>query len=336
MQRETLLKNWLASIYPNRSFELSFAAADADFRRYFRATFDNGDTIICMDAPPEKMRQSVINYLKVQALFSCLNVPTILAQNLEQGFIVLNDFGDIQYLKAMQHDTSSQTHKALLLDAIDELIILQKASQPNILPEYSHEILLQEINLFPEWFVAKELGRELNFAQRKLWQQTIDALLPEIEKQPKVYVHRDFIVRNLMLTKSRAGILDFQDALYGPITYDLVSLLRDAFIEWDEEFVLDLTIRYWEKARAAQLPVPEQFDEFYRWFEYMGVQRHLKVAGIFARLYHRDGKDKYRPEIPRFLNYLRRTSRRYVALAPLYQLLLELVGDEQLHIGYTF
>lgn len=336
MQRETLLKNWLASIYPNRSFELSFAAADADFRRYFRATFDNGDTIICMDAPPEKMRQSVINYLKVQALFSCLNVPTILAQNLEQGFIVLNDFGDIQYLKAMQHDTSSQTHKALLLDAIDELIILQKASQPNILPEYSHEILLQEINLFPEWFVAKELGRELNFAQRKLWQQTIDALLPEIEKQPKVYVHRDFIVRNLMLTKGRAGILDFQDALYGPITYDLVSLLRDAFIEWDEEFVLDLTIRYWEKARAAQLPVPEQFDEFYRWFEYMGVQRHLKVAGIFARLYHRDGKDKYRPEIPRFLNYLRRTSRRYVALAPLYQLLLELVGDEQLHIGYTF
>lgn len=336
MQRETLLKNWLASIYPNRSFELNFAAADADFRRYFRATFNNGDTIICMDAPPEKMRQSVINYLKVQALFSCLNVPTILAQNLEQGFIVLNDFGDIQYLKAMQHDTSSQTHKALLLDAIDELIILQKASQPNILPEYSHEILLQEINLFPEWFVAKELGRELNFAQRKLWQQTIDALLPEIEKQPKVYVHRDFIVRNLMLTKGRAGILDFQDALYGPITYDLVSLLRDAFIEWDEEFVLDLTIRYWEKARAAQLPVPEQFDEFYRWFEYMGVQRHLKVAGIFARLYHRDGKDKYRPEIPRFLNYLRRTSRRYVALAPLYQLLLELVGDEQLHIGYTF
>lgn len=336
MQRETLLKNWLASIYPNRSFELSFAAADADFRRYFRATFDNGDTIICMDAPPEKMRQSVINYLKVQALFSCLNVPTILAQNLEQGFIVLNDFGDIQYLKAMQHDTSSQTHKVLLLDAIDELIILQKASQPNILPEYNHEILLQEINLFPEWFVAKELGRELSFAQRKLWQQTIDALLPEIEKQPKVYVHRDFIVRNLMLTKGRAGILDFQDALYGPITYDLVSLLRDAFIEWDEEFVLDLTIRYWEKARAAQLPVPEQFDEFYRWFEYMGVQRHLKVAGIFARLYHRDGKDKYRPEIPRFLNYLRRTSRRYVALAPLYQLLLELVGDEQLHIGYTF
>lgn len=336
MQRETLLKNWLASIYPNRSFELSFAAADADFRRYFRATFDNGDTIICMDAPPEKMRQSVINYLKVQALFSCLNVPTILAQNLEQGFIVLNDFGDIQYLKAMQHDTSNQIHKALLLDAIDELIILQKASQPNILPEYSHEILLQEINLFPEWFVAKELGRELNFAQRKLWQQTIDALLPEIEKQPKVYVHRDFIVRNLMLTKGRAGVLDFQDALYGPITYDLVSLLRDAFIEWDEEFVLDLTIRYWEKARAAQLPVPEQFDEFYRWFEYMGVQRHLKVAGIFARLYHRDGKDKYRPEIPRFLNYLRRTSRRYVALAPLYQLLLELVGDEQLHIGYTF
>ncbi len=154
--------------------------------------------------------------------------------------------------------------------------------------------------------------------------------------QPQVYVHRDFIVRNLMLTPQRPGVLDFQDALYGPISYDLVSLLRDAFIEWEEEFVLDLVIRYWEKARSAQLPVNPDFDAFYREFEWMGVQRHLKVAGIFARLYHRDGKDKYRSEIPRFLNYLRRTSRRYTALAPLYALLLTLVGDGELQTGYTF
>ena len=139
-----------------------------------------------------------------------------------------------------------------------------------------------------------------------------------------------------MLTPQRAGVLDFQDALYGPITYDLVSLLRDAFIEWEEEFVLDLVIRYWEKARTTNLPVPEQFEVFYRWFEMMGVQRHLKVAGIFARLYYRDGKDKYRSEIPRFLNYLRRTSRRYTVLAPLYLLLIQLVGDETLKTGYTF
>ena len=336
MQRETLLKDWLTSVYPNQPFELSFAAADADFRRYFRATFADGSTVICMDAPPEKMRESVANYLKVRDLFSSLNVPTVLAKNLELGFIVLNDLGDVQYLKAMQQENTPEAHKALLLEAIDELIILQKSSQPNQLPEYSREILLREMNLFPEWFVAKELNSSLNFAQRQLWQQTIDTLLPVIEAQPKVYVHRDFIVRNLMLTPNRPAVLDFQDALYGAITYDLVSLLRDAFIEWDEEFTLDLVIRYWEKARAADLPVPEQFDTFYKWYEFMGVQRHLKVAGIFARLWHRDGKDKYRPEIPRFLNYLRRTSRRYEELAPLYALLLQLVGDEDLQTGYTF
>ena len=336
MQRETLLKDWLTSVYPNQPFELSFAAADADFRRYFRATFADGSTVICMDAPPEKMRESVANYLKVRDLFSSLNVPTVLAKNLELGFIVLNDLGDVQYLKAMQQENTPAAHKALLLEAIDELIILQKSNQPNQLPEYSREILLREMNLFPEWFVAKELNSSLNFAQRQLWQQTIDTLLPVIEAQPKVYVHRDFIVRNLMLTPNRPAVLDFQDALYGAITYDLVSLLRDAFIEWDEEFTLDLTIRYWEKARAASLPVPAQFDVFYKWYEWMGVQRHLKVAGIFARLYHRDGKDKYRPEIPRFLNYLRRTSRRYEELAPLYALLLQLVGDDELQVGYTF
>ena len=236
----------------------------------------------------------------------------------------------------MQQENTPEAHKALLLEAIDELIVLQQASQSNQLPEYSREILLREMNLFPEWFVAKELNGSLNFAQRQLWQQTMDALLPVIEAQPKVYVHRDFIVRNLMLTRGRPAVLDFQDALYGAITYDLVSLLRDAFIEWDEEFTLDLVIRYWEKARAAGLPVPAQFDTFYKWYEFMGVQRHLKVAGIFARLWHRDGKDKYRPEIPRFLNYLRRTSRRYEELAPLYALLLQLVGDEDLQTGYTF
>jgi len=336
MQRETLLKDWLTSVYPNQPFELSFAAADADFRRYFRATFADGSTVICMDAPPEKMRESVANYLKVRDLFSSLNVPTVLAKNLELGFIVLNDLGDVQYLKAMQQENTPEAHKALLLEAIDELIVLQQSSRPDRLPEYSREILLREMNLFPEWFVAKELNSSLNFAQRQLWQQTMDALLPVIEAQPKVYVHRDFIVRNLMLTRGRPAVLDFQDAVYGAITYDLVSLLRDAFIEWDEEFTLDLVIRYWEKARAAGLPVPAQFDTFYKWYEFMGVQRHLKVAGIFARLWHRDGKDKYRPEIPRFLNYLRRTSRRYEELAPLYALLLQLVGDEDLQTGYTF
>ena len=334
MQRQTELKKWLETVYPDQPFELSFAAADADFRRYFRATFSDGHTVVCMDAPPDKM--SVAPYLKVQKLFHMVNVPQVLHVDETQGFMVLNDLGSTTFLTAMTQEKNEAAHKALLLEAVGELIELQLASRSGVLPEYDREVMLREINLFPEWFVAKELGRELNFKQRRLWQQTVDTLLPPLLAQPKVYVHRDYIARNLMLQEGRPGVLDFQDALYGPISYDLVSLLRDAFIGWDEEFVLDLVIRYWEQARAAGLPVPPEFDEFYRWFEWMGVQRHLKVAGIFARLYHRDGKDKYRPEIPRFLNYLRRVSRRYQDLAPLYALLVDLVGDEELETGYTF
>ena len=294
MQRQTELQNWLRAVYPEQNFELSFAAADADFRRYFRATFADGKTVICMDAPPDKM--SVAPYLKVQKLFNMLNVPQVLHVDEAQGFMVLNDLGSTTFLTAMQQEQGADAHKALLLEAIDELVELQKASRAGELPDYDRDIMLREINLFPEWFVAKELGRELNFKQRQLWQQTIDTLLPPLLAQPQVYVHRDFIVRNLMLATGRPGVLDFQDALYGPISYDLVSLLRDAFIEWEEEFVLDLVIRYWEKARTAGLPVPAAFDEFYRWFEWMGVQRHLKVAGIFARLYYRDGKTNTAPK----------------------------------------
>lgn len=334
MQRETELKNWLRQQYPDETPSLSFAAADADFRRYFRATFANGQTVICMDAPPDKM--SIAPYIKVQRLFSMVNVPAIYHADEALGFMALQDFGNNVYLAVLQQDPRPEVHKALLLEAVDELITLQCGSQSGALPDYDDAVFIREMQLFPDWFVTKELGKSLNEQQQKAWQQTLATLLPVLRRQSKVYVHRDFIVRNLMLTRDRPGILDFQDALYGPISYDLVSLLRDAFIEWDEEFVLDLVIRYWEKARAAGLAVPSEFDVFYRDFEWMGVQRHLKVAGIFARLYHRDGKDKYRPEIPRFLHYLRRTSHRYAELAPLYTLLVQLVGDDELHTGYTF
>ena len=334
MQREAALKNWLAGHYPAQSFDWAFAAADADFRRYFRAVFADGRSVVCMDAPPDKM--SIAPYIQVQQLFDMVHVPAILAADEAQGFMALEDLGQTTYLAALQHDPRLPVHQTLLLDAIDELVQLQLGSRAGVLPGYDAVVMRREMQLFPDWFVAKELGQSFNFKQQQLWQQTLDALLPALTAQPQVYVHRDFIVRNLMLTRARPGILDFQDALYGPISYDLVSLLRDAFIEWEEEFVLDLVIRYWEKARAAGLSVNADFDAFYRDFEWMGVQRHLKVAGIFARLYHRDGKDKYRSEIPRFLNYLRRSSRRYNALAPLYALLVELVGDEELQTGYTF
>lgn len=201
-------ENWLQTVYPERDFDLSFAAADADFRRYFRAAFSDGGSVVCMDAPPDKM--SVAPYLKVQKLFDMVNVPQVLHADTDLGFVVLNDLGNTTFLTAMLQEQGEAAHKALLLEAIGELVGLQKASREGVLPEYDRETMLREINLFPEWFVAKELGRELTFKQRQLWQQTADTLLPPLLAQPKVYVHRDFIVRNLMLTRGRPGVLDFK------------------------------------------------------------------------------------------------------------------------------
>lgn len=327
MQRLEQLKSWLSSLYPQTDILVEFAAADADFRRYFRAHFPDGTSRIVMDAPPEKMNTDP--YVKVREIFSVVNVPQIIARDRDQGFMLLEDLGKVTLLAALEHDARPLVHRHLLLEAVDTLVQLQQASQPGVLPEYDEALLRRELSLFPEWFCAKELGKPLNYAQRQLWDAGCEKLLAAILPQSQVFVHRDFIVRNLMLTTERPGVLDFQDAVYGPISYDLVSLLRDAFIEWEEDFVLDIAIRYWEKARAVGLPVPESVDDFYRDFEWMGVQRHLKVAGIFARLYHRDGKEKYRSEIPRFIKYLKRTTRRYQELAPIYQLLLELVGKDE-------
>lgn len=317
---------WLATQFPDTPFRVEFAAADADFRRYFRVLLPDGSTRIAMDAPPEHMNTDP--YVAVREVFAMVNVPEILARDREQGFMLLEDLGRVTFLAALEHDPRPEVHRTLLLEAIDTLVTLQGASRPGVLPEYDRALLVRELNLFPEWFAGKELGKPFTFAQRQLWDATLSALLPRIEAQPRVFVHRDFIVRNLMLTPGRPGVLDFQDAVYGPVTYDLVSLLRDAFIEWEEAFVLDLVVRYWEKARAAGLPVNPDIDAFWQDFEWMGVQRHLKVAGIFARLYHRDGKDKYRGEIPRFVRYLKKAARRYGELAPLYQLLLQLVGRD--------
>ncbi|MCS3805392.1 aminoglycoside/choline kinase family phosphotransferase [Chromobacterium alkanivorans] len=327
MHRQELIKKWLADLYPGQDIGLEFAAADADFRRYFRATWPDGASCIVMDAPPEKM--STDAYVQVRDVFAMVNVPKLLARDREQGLLLLEDLGRVTYLAALEHDAREPVQRHLLQEALDTLVEIQSASRPGVLPEYDEALLTRELALFPEWFCAKELGQALTFAQRQLWDAGVKALLPVLQAQSKVFVHRDFIVRNLMLTPGKPGVLDFQDAVYGPISYDIVSLLRDAFIEWDEPFVLDIAIRYWEKARAAGLPVPAEFDVFYRDFEWMGVQRHLKVAGIFARLFHRDGKDKYRAEIPRFIKYLKRTTRRYQELAPFYQLLLQLVGKDQ-------
>lgn len=335
MERQNLLEQLIRTHYPQRNFTLEFAAADADFRRYWRATFADGATIICMDAPPDKM--SIEPYIHVREIFSHIRVPELYVIDKEQGFILMEDLGRATLLQAMQEDTRSQVHKVLLLEAVDTLIELQKSSVAGVLPDYDEGVLRREINLFSEWYAPKEKNRHFTMAQQKIWNDGLSVLLPEILQQPKVFVHRDFIVRNLMLRSNKPGVLDFQDALYGPITYDLLSLTRDAFIEWEEEFLLDIVIRYWERARLANLPVHQNFDDFYRAYEWCGVQRHFKVIGIFARLKHRDGKEKYVAEIPRFIRYLRRALRRYPQLNALKQILWEVCGEDEEEVtGYTF
>lgn len=287
-----------------------------------------------MDAPPDKM--DTRPYVHARGVLSMLNVPEIYAHDVEHGFMELEDLGRVTYMAALQQEADETTTHLLLMEAIDSLLEMQLQSRPGCLPEYDEALFRREMELFPEWFAAKHLGKPFNYVQRQLWQQTISCVLSHILSQAQVFVHRDFIVRNLMLTSGRPGVLDFQDAVYGPITYDLVSLLRDAFIEFDEALVLDIVVRYWEKAKKAGLPVADNIDDFYRDFEWMGVQRHLKVAGIFCRLSLRDGKDKYLAELPRFLNYLQKVSRRYHELAPLNQLLLTLSGEDPAAVGYTF
>jgi hypothetical protein len=334
MQRLEQLKQWLAIQHPGIDLKIEFAAADADFRRYFRATFPDGTSRIVMDAPPDKM--DTRPYVHARGVLSMLNVPEIFAHDVVQGFMELEDLGRVTYMSALEQGQDDRTVHLLLMEAVDSLIEMQKHSHPGYLPDYDEALLTRELELFPDWFAARHLQKPFTYAQRQLWAEVVPRILQNNLNQSRVFVHRDFIVRNLMLTTGRPGVLDFQDAVYGPISYDLVSLLRDAFIEFDDELVLDVVVRYWERAKKAGLPVPDMIDDFYRDFEWMGVQRHLKVAGIFCRLFLRDGKNKYLPEVPRFLNYLKKTSRRYQELAPLYQLLVELDGDDSVKTGFTF
>lgn len=331
MQRQQLIQSWLETLFPNLSPVLTTASADASFRRYFRATLSNGDHYIVMDAPPQY--EDCHPFILVAELFAAagVNVPRVLQQDLAQGFLLLTDLGDTTYLSALN---TANAH-SLYMDAIDALIQIQSASRAGALPEYDAALLSRELQLFPDWYVARHLGAALNDEQSRRLQTVFTRLLDNNLAQARVFVHRDYHSRNLMVTEPNPGVLDFQDAVFGPITYDLVSLFRDAYIEWDEEIVIDWVIRYWEKARRANLPVPVDFGEFYRDFEWMGMQRHLKVLGIFARLCHRDGKEAYLDNMPLVMKYVRRTAERYREFGPLLQLLDELQGT-QINTGYTF
>jgi aminoglycoside/choline kinase family phosphotransferase len=363
---------------------LRLASADASFRRYFR--IDRIDraagSCIIMDAPPAL--EDCAPFVKIAALMAeaGLNAPRVLAWDKAQGFMLLSDLGSQTMMQLIQQQApldafppaGSPIHQ-LYMNAVDALISWQLSSRPGVLPAYDDALLSRELQLFPDWYIAKHRGITVDAdLQEKLtgfFAQIKDSNLNSLGGA-RVFVHRDFMPRNLMaptlvaartalppegavppwggpaaglmppsvgtaesLSPSRLGVLDFQDAVYGPITYDIASLMRDAFLSWDEEFVLDITIRYWQKARKAGLPVGDDFGEFYRAVEWMGLQRHLKILGIFARLTLRDGKPHYLADTPRFIKYARSTASRYRQLGPLMVLLDEIEGNET-RVGYTF
>jgi aminoglycoside/choline kinase family phosphotransferase len=324
------LDAWLRARLSGAPFRIERASTDASFRRYFRVFLDDR-TLIAMDAPPA--REDSRPFVKVAGLLreAGLNAPIILEADIEQGFLLVTDLGTRSYLDALQEGDP----RPLFADAATALVHWQAASKPGVLPEYDEALLRRELALFPDWYVARHLGVELTQAQRESLEGVFRVVVARNLAEPRVYVHRDFMPRNLMVASPNPGILDFQDAVHGPISYDIACLYRDAFLSWDEETVLDGTIRYWQKAREAKLPVRADFADFWRDVEWMGLQRHLKVLGIFARLAHRDGKAGYVQDTPRFLGYVRHAVSRYDELAPLGRLLDELEGRKA-QVGYTF
>lgn len=346
MPRTVLLRDWIARQFPDQACRIEPASADASFRRYFRVTLEDGTTRIVMDAPPE--HEDCRPFLKIAALLRAagVNAPEVYAEDLAQGFLLLSDLGATTYLDRLDAASAPQLYR----DACRALISMQAATAQAAgqLPAYDRVLLERELQLFPEWYVGRHLGATLDSAQQTTLRTVFDTLIANNLAQPQVFVHRDYHSRNLMLIEgagssanfpanfpTNPGILDFQDAVLGPITYDAVSLFRDAYINWEEDRELDFVIRYWEAARQAGLPVHADFAEFYRDYEWMGAQRQLKVLGIFARLCHRDGKDGYLKDMPRVLGYLRHTCERYLELRPLARL-LDKIEQRTVDVGYTF
>ena len=318
--RKAAAAAWLQSIggrYGLQVETLAPASSDAGFRRYFRVAGADGKTYIVMDAPVDKVDSEP--FVRIDALMTGigLNVPVIHEKDLAQGFMLLSDLGRQTYL-----DVLNEENAAKLFDlATTELVKWQAASKPGVLPEYDHAVLSRELGLFSEWYVARHRGFAMTEKQQAVINTVFERIMANNLAEAKVFVHRDFMPRNLMVTDTAPGILDFQDALYGPVSYDIASLMRDAFVSWGEEFVLDISIRYWDKARKAGIPVPKDFGAFWKDIEWMGIQRHLKVLGIFARINYRDGKPKYLADTPRFIHYVRQTANRYDELKAINWLL---------------
>jgi len=327
-QRAADFDTWLARIAPAhrlRPESLRMASADASFRRYLRIDADDqACSRIIMDAPPDK--ENCAPFVQVADLMAQAGVraPQVLDWDREHGFLLLTDLGRRTLLDVLD-PARPEAAQPFFLEAIDALVRWQCASRPQVLPPYDEALLRRELALFPDWYIERHRGITLDAAQRQTLDHAFDLIVRHnlASASASVYVHRDYMPRNLMLPddgSAALGVLDFQDAVHGPVTYDIASLMRDAFLSWEEEFVLDVTVRYWQAARKASLPVDEDFGSFYRAVEWMGLQRHLKVAGIFARLTLRDGKAKYLADAPRFIGYIRATAGRYRELAPLLRL----------------
>lgn len=349
--REESFYRWLLPLAVPHALHLSSlrpASADASFRRYFRidaAQSHLGGSFILMDAPPDKENSEPFVTIAQVCGEAGLLVPQVLDWDRVNGFMLLTDLGAQTMLDVLdQGEVYAHTNSTVSANlpqyeqALDALIAWQLASQPNALPPYSEALLMRELQLFPDWYIAQHRQKILTSAQQAALQTTFNRIIQHNVQAPNVYVHRDFMPRNLMMpyphwlgsasAAQQWGVLDFQDAVYGPITYDIASLMRDAFVSWDEDFVIDVTIRYWQRAKQVGLLKGHEwesdFGEFYKAVEWMGLQRHLKILGIFARLTLRDGKPKYLADTPRFMTYVRATCARYHELRPLLRLVDEI------------
>jgi aminoglycoside/choline kinase family phosphotransferase len=365
-QRAAAFQNWLAGIGAAHGLlpeTVRLASADASFRRYFRIdATGNAASRIVMDAPPDKENSEP--FVQVARLMAEAGVtaPQVLEWDRTHGFLLLDDLGRETMLDVID-PARPDASRPLYDQAIDALIRWQLASRPGVLPPYDRALLERELALFPEWYIGRHRGVAVEGQIKERLERSFRLIVESNLASPSVYVHRDFMPRNLMVnvaptlgtgvsslppegalaalgrpsggSAADLGVLDFQDAVYGPITYDIASLMRDAFLSWDEEFVLDITIRYWEAARKAKLPVDADFGAFYRSVEWMGLQRHLKVAGIFARLTLRDGKPRYLADTPRFIAYIRSTASRYMELTPLLRVIDEIEGTSAL-TGFAY
>ena len=298
---------------------LTAASSDASFRRYFRWE-GAGRSFVVMDAPPPQENCKPFVDIAFLLAKSGINVPKIYAEDLERGFLLLNDLGNKTYLDVIDSENADDLFK----DALDALLAFQQLPMVAPLPSYDVALLRRELELFPEWYVKRELGIEFDAAQQMLWQNVTDLLIDSALAQPKVLVHRDYMPRNLMLSEPNPGVLDFQDAVYGPVTYDVTCLFKDAFLSWPEERVRGWLENYWQQAGELGIPVQPDFEDFLRASDLMGVQRHLKVIGIFARICHRDGKPRYLTDVPRFFAYIEAVIARRPELAELDVLLLSL------------